>query len=433
MRKFYIIVLVLALLLSGKVHSAYADNGSCVDLSKAKALAAWAVSSGATYSNDNRTCSSGSALSGAPSGSPSSTGYCTTYDCSSFATWILRQIPGQAAVPAAPAGPPDTYVMWGSETTGAQNGAPSGMKPCDPTKQPVCLGLTEFGEGGMSGPGHVVTALCGKVYSASPPIMDNYATPVSGTMQSSSEGEIVWITPFGLEHATMNSCSSSCSPSSAGGYGGAGEGGAGLGDAGAAGEQNNLMMDMMMGSMEPMMSAMGALSALGSGASTGSTGSGSTATGSNAANTAAADAAATTGSGTAASAAATGASGSGTTGSGTTASSSTATGGFSSLVGRLSSVLAGGSSGTAAPTSGAAAAAATAPSSGLAASTAAQDLQNLDQEAADETPLNSSLAADPAAANPTQDYHDLGLSDHRLSCSLTAGATVDSCRSATSP
>jgi len=421
MKKFYIIALLSALLLSGRAHDAYAQtSSSCIDLSKAKALAAWAVSSGATYSNDNRACSSGAALSGAPSGSPSSTGYCTTYDCSSFATWILRQIPGQAAVPAAPGGIPSTYIMWGSNSAGPQNGSPNGMKPCDPTKQPVCLGLTEFGEGGQSGPGHVVTALCGKVYSASPPLMDNYATPVAGTSQSSSEGIIVWITPFGLENASMNSCSSSCSPSAT-----AGLGGAGLGDAGASGEMNNMMMDMMMGSMEPMMSAMGALSALGSGSSTpsstSSTGSGTT--GSTAANTAAADAA----SGTTAS----GAAATGTSGSGTTGSSSTVAGGFSSLVSRLSSMMSG-TSGTSATTSGAAAAAATTPTA-LSASSAEQDVLNVDQEAADETPLTNGLTANPAAADPTADYHDLGLLDHRLSCSLTAGATVASCRSATAP
>ena len=180
-----------------------------VDLSNAESIANWAVKVN-NYNQGDRACfgDGPNALPGAPvPGPPSQTGYCSSYDCSSLATWIVRQIPGNS-IPPAPTWPGTTYSYYGYS-----DGPPTtGLQPCTPGVNPVCWGFTMWDEDGITGPGHIITNLCGVEYSAnchdgcSPQITNNYGPSGSG------QNMIAYYIPPGLQNLTMASCDKSCSP-----------------------------------------------------------------------------------------------------------------------------------------------------------------------------------------------------------------------------
>jgi len=189
-------------------------------LKKAEALAEWAL--GKPYSQDmsERDCTAsdnpGNGFPDAPvPGPPSSTGHCAQYDCSSLVTWILRQIPNQTAVEPVEQSNVvhNTFWMWTGDTENTDVGptppntpSPTGWAPCDPTKDAVCVGFTEWGEGyqgkaSVPGPGHVIISLEGTVYSApGDPVMAyrDWPKPDSGNEQGTGRQKVVWVKPPGV-------------------------------------------------------------------------------------------------------------------------------------------------------------------------------------------------------------------------------------------
>jgi len=189
-------VSVLALMSASRVYASVDDP-----LTKASQLAQWAV--GKPYSNNNRECSGESQQSGAPDGLPGGqggTGYCSTYDCSSLATWILRQIPGITSAGVAGGPVRTTYDYWangdrskGPDAVLSGGRSPAGWQPCN--GQSVCVGFTGWGDDGPDapGPGHMIIRIGGTVYSAS-----NTAGIGDGVITNypeGAQGKVLWFVP----------------------------------------------------------------------------------------------------------------------------------------------------------------------------------------------------------------------------------------------
>jgi len=205
--KNYIIIAAVSVAFLKSVSPAYAGQGAN-PLAGALDLAIWAAAEPAIYSESTpRDCSAdGSAKvnSSARDGAPANTGYCTHYDCSSFVTWVMRQIPGQPVVQNAPNDPPNTYALWTGNPNFPDNTQigpnapyPRGWKSCNPASDSVCIGFTEWGEAypGVSnpqGPGHVVISLGGAVYQASS--IEGHVVQESPP-EGSGESQVVWVKP----------------------------------------------------------------------------------------------------------------------------------------------------------------------------------------------------------------------------------------------